>query len=97
MNKLKLICVSGWTWVYYLLESISSVWILIKNDFGNHLRKAYSDKDVQKIDESSDKLNQTWNTISTKLYEQNQTEQATDNTEASGNDEVDDVDFEEVS
>ena len=62
----------------------------------DELRKAYSDKDVQKIDESSDKLTQTWNTISTKLYEQSQTEQATDNTEASGNDEVDDVDFEEV-
>ena len=60
------------------------------------LRNAYSDKDVKKIDESSEKLTQTWNTISTKLYEQSQTEQATDNTEASGNDEVDDVDFEEV-
>ena len=60
------------------------------------LRNAYSDKDVQKIDESSEKLTQTWNTISTKLYEQSQTEQATDNTESNSNDEVDDVDFEEV-
>ena len=61
------------------------------------LRNAYSDKDVQKIDESSEKLTQTWNTISTKLYEQSQTEQATENTESNSNDEVDDVDFEEVS
>ena len=61
------------------------------------LRNAYSDKDVQKIDESSEKLTQTWNTISTKLYEQSQTEQTTDNTESNSNDEVDDVDFEEVS
>ena len=60
------------------------------------LRKAYSDKDVQKIDESSEKLTQTWNAISTKLYEQSQTEQTTDNTESNSNDEVDDVDFEEV-
>ena len=56
-----------------------------------------ADKDVQKIDESSEKLTQTWNTISTKLYEQSQTEQTTDNTESNSNDEVDDVDFEEVS
>ena len=63
----------------------------------DELRKAYSDKDVQKIDESSEKLTQTWNTISTKLYEQSQTEQATEPTTASGNDGVDDVDFEEVS
>jgi molecular chaperone DnaK len=63
----------------------------------DELRKAYSDKDVQKIDESSEKLTQTWNTISTKLYEQSQTEQTTENTESNSNDEVDDVDFEEVS
>ena len=60
------------------------------------LRNAYSDKDVQKIDESSEKLTQTWNTISTKLYEQSQTEQTTENSESNSNDEVDDVDFEEV-
>jgi molecular chaperone DnaK len=63
----------------------------------DELRKAYSDKDVQKIDESSEKLTQTWNTISTKLYEQSQTEQTTENTESNSNDEVDDVDFEEVN
>jgi molecular chaperone DnaK len=63
----------------------------------DELRKAYSDKDVQKIDESSEKLTQTWNTISTKLYEQSQTEEPTETTTANGNDEVDDVDFEEVN
>ncbi len=61
----------------------------------DELKKAHSDKDVQRIDESITKLNSTWNTISTKLYEQSQTEQPTENT-TSGNDEVDDVDFEEV-
>jgi len=60
------------------------------------LRKAYSDKDVQKIDESSEKLNVTWNTISTKLYEQSQTEEPTESTTTNGNDEVEDTDFEEV-
>ncbi len=61
----------------------------------DELKKAHSDKDVQRIDETINKLNSTWNTISTKLYEQSQTEQPTENT-TSGNDEVDDVDFEEV-
>jgi molecular chaperone DnaK len=61
----------------------------------DELKKAHSDKDVQRIDESISKLNSTWNTISTKLYEQSQTEQTTENT-SSGNDGVDDVDFEEV-
>ena len=61
----------------------------------DELKKAHSDKDVQRIDESISKLNSTWNTISTKLYEQSQTEQTTENT-SGGNDGVDDVDFEEV-
>ena len=61
----------------------------------DELKKAHSDKDVQRIDESTNKLTQTWNTISTKLYEQSQTTEEPTNT-TSGNDEVDDVDFEEV-
>ncbi len=62
----------------------------------DELRKAYSDKDVQKIDEASEKLNGTWSSISTKLYEQSQNEQTTSETTNGGNDEVSDVDFEEV-
>ena len=61
----------------------------------DELKKAHSDKDVQRIDESTNKLTQTWNTISTKLYEQSQTTEEPTNA-TSGNDEVDDVDFEEV-
>jgi molecular chaperone DnaK len=56
------------------------------------LRKSYTDKDLEKIDEASNKLNQTWSAISTKLY-QNTNESATEN---SGSDEVEDTDFEEV-
>jgi molecular chaperone DnaK len=62
----------------------------------DELKKAHSDKDVQRIDESTNKLTQTWNTISTKLYEQSQTTEEPTNTTSGGNDEVDDVDFEEV-
>jgi len=62
------------------------------------LKTAFSEKDINKIDEATEKLNTTWNTISTKLYEQsqNETNQA-ENTETSGNAEVEDADFEEVS
>ena len=62
----------------------------------DELKKAHSDKDVQRIDESTNKLTQTWNTISTKLYEQSQTTEEPTNATSGGNDEVDDVDFEEV-
>jgi len=50
----------------------------------DELRKAYSDKDVQKIDEASEKLNGTWSSISTKLYEQSQNEQTTSETTNGG-------------
>ena len=62
------------------------------------LRKAHADQDVQRIDEKSGKLNETWNTISTRLYQessQNESNQ-TETTETSGNGEVEDTDFEEV-
>jgi molecular chaperone DnaK len=65
----------------------------LKSDL-DELRKAYSEKDVQKIDESMNKLNSTWSAISTKLYEQSGDTETT-NTASSG-DVVDDVDFEEV-
>jgi molecular chaperone DnaK len=66
----------------------------LKSDL-EELRKAHSDSDLTKIDESMDRLNSTWSSISTKLYEQSQTEPTTE--QSSGNDEVSDVDFEEVT
>lgn len=62
------------------------------------LKAAHADQDVQRIDETSGKLNETWNTISTRLYQessQNESNQ-TETAETSGNDEVEDTDFEEV-
>jgi molecular chaperone DnaK len=61
------------------------------------LRAAHSSKDVEKIDETSNKLNETWQTISTRLYQQSQEEPQNESaTETSSNDEVQDADFEEV-
>jgi len=63
------------------------------------LRKAHADQDVQRIDETSGKLNETWNTISTRLYQessQNESNQ-TETADTSGNGEVEDTDFEEVT
>jgi molecular chaperone DnaK len=61
------------------------------------LKTAYSEKDVQKIDDASQKLNESWSEISTKLYQESQ-EQTVDPTPTgdSGTDEVQDADFEEV-
>jgi len=60
------------------------------------LRKAHSEKDVEAIDESSKKLNETWTSISTKLYQQSESTTESESTNESGNDEVQDADFEEV-
>ena len=61
----------------------------------DELKKAHSEGELSKIEESTNKLNETWAAISSKLYEQSQTAEATEPT-SGGNDEVSDVDFEEV-
>jgi molecular chaperone DnaK len=59
------------------------------------LKSAHSEKNLEKIDESTASLNEAWSAISTKLYQQ--TEQPTESTDSeSGTDEVQDADFEEV-
>lgn len=60
----------------------------------DELKKAYSEKDVQRIDESSQKLNESWQTISTRLYQQSQ--ETPESSESDSTDEVQDADFEEV-
>jgi molecular chaperone DnaK len=59
------------------------------------LKKAYADKNVDAIDESSKKLSESWHSISTKLYEQSQNE--AEQTNESSDNNVEDVSFEEVS
>lgn len=58
----------------------------------DELRKAHSEANLEMIDEATNKLQATWNEISTKLY-QNQTEEPVNET---SNDDIQDADFEEV-
>jgi molecular chaperone DnaK len=60
----------------------------------DELKKAYADQDVDAIDESSKKLSDSWHAISTKLYEQSQSEPEPTN-ESSEN--IQDVSYEDVS
>jgi len=63
------------------------------------LRAAYTEQDIYRIDATSEKLNESWNAISTRLYQESSQEpqnESTNNTEPSGNGEVEDADFEEV-
>lgn len=59
----------------------------------NLLKSAHSEKDLNKINESTEKLNTTWATISTKLYQESNTN-TTETTENVEN--VEDVSYEDV-
>ncbi len=65
----------------------------LKSDLDS-LRKAHSEANLDEIDVASAKLQQTWNDISTKLY-QNSDESSNESSESS-DDSVEDTDFEEV-
>lgn len=62
------------------------------------LRAAYTEQDIARIDATSEKLNESWNAISTRLYQESSQESQNEstNTETGGNGEVEDADFEEV-
>lgn len=65
----------------------------LKSDL-NSLKEAHSSQDVDKIDEASNKLNETWSGISTRLYQQsNESNSSNDNPSDDG---VEDTSFEEV-
>ena len=67
----------------------------VLNEKLGDLKAAYADKNVDKIDEASEKLNESWNAISTRLYQESSQEApAQDAPPADG--EVQDTDFEEV-
>lgn len=57
------------------------------------LKKAHSEKDITAIDDASQKLNTTWQTISTRLYQETQTETQTSNENVS---DVEDTSYEEI-
>jgi molecular chaperone DnaK len=58
----------------------------------SELKKAHAEKDVDKIDEFTKKLGETWNVISTRLYQQSK-EQPTNE---GNSDDIQDVSYEEV-
>jgi len=62
------------------------------------LKTAHSSKDAQLIDSSSEKLNSTWSTISTRLYQETQSETQSEPQPSSdnGNGDVEDTSYEEV-
>ena len=65
------------------------------------LKTAHSTKDVQAIDTTSEKLNSTWGTISTRLYQESQSEapqepQVNTDTDTGNGGDVEDTSYEEV-
>jgi len=63
----------------------------------DQLKSAFSEKDLEKIDTAQSELNQTWSEISTRLYQQTKNQSETTQNTSTGNDEVQDADFEEVN
>jgi molecular chaperone DnaK len=68
------------------------------NEKLSNLKSAHSEKNLEKIDESSLSLNETWSQISTRLYQEQSQSTPTEesNNSSGGSDEVQDADFEEV-
>jgi molecular chaperone DnaK len=61
------------------------------------LKTAHSTKDAQAIDTASEKLNSTWGTISTRLYQESQSEpQVNTDTDTGNGGDVEDTSYEEV-
>ena len=58
------------------------------------LKEAHSQKDVTKVDETSNKLNETWSGISTRLYQQSESQPEQPVNEG---DNIEDVNYEDVS
>lgn len=62
----------------------------------NELKEAHSQKDLEKIDQSSASLNETWQTISTRLYQQSSESEQSTGDQGGESGKTEDVDYEEV-
>jgi len=62
------------------------------NSILNELRTAHKDQDITKIDSEMEKLNESWNKISTNLYSQASTQEP----QQDGQPQAEDINFEEV-
>jgi len=66
------------------------------NDSLNKLKSSYDEKDFNSIDDNLNLLNETWSSISTKLYENNQENDSNQSDSLDEDIDVNDVEFEEV-
>ena len=66
------------------------------NDSLNKLKSSYEEKDFNSIDDNLNLLNETWSSISTKLYENNQENDSNQSDSLDEDIDVNDVEFEEV-
>lgn len=62
----------------------------------NELKEAHAQKDVEKIDQSSASLNETWQTISTRLYQESSESDQSTGEQGGEPGKTEDVDYEEV-
>ena len=67
----------------------------LKTDLSS-LREAHSSQDVDKIDEASNKLNETWSGISTRMNQQTNESNDTGGSDSGTDGSVEDTSFEEV-
>ena len=67
----------------------------LKSDL-EEVQKAHSEQDIEKMDETSKKLNETWSAISTRLYQETNEAESTEEVTDEDEDEVEDTPFEEV-
>jgi molecular chaperone DnaK len=65
------------------------------NDSVQELKTSYENKDIELVKENMTKLNETWNIISTKLYEQSNEQQSQEKSQESP-DVAEDVEYEDV-
>ena len=66
------------------------------NNSLSKLKSSYEEKDFNSIDEDLNLLNETWSSISTKLYENNQEDDSNQSDSLDDDIDVNDVEFEEV-
>ena len=77
-----------------LLDKIWDNRKFINNTDLETLKEAHSQKDVTKVDEASNKLNETWGVISTRLYQQTESQPEQPVNEG---DNIEDVSYEDVT
>ena len=66
------------------------------NEVLDSLKKSHSEKNIESLDTEMAKLNETWSTISTRIYSESQAQAESSTQEETGEPKVEDTQFEEV-